>query len=392
LIGGAVTTLWTWRLVFVGEVVIVAAIVLLTRRIKDVEPEGAGHRIDVVGVVLSAAGLGLAVYGVLRSSEWGWVLAKESAPSLWGLSLTLVLIVAGALVTWIFFWWEERVIAAGKEPLVQTSLLRNAQLAGGMTMFFFQFMIQAGLFFAVPLYLSVALGLSAFETGVRLMPLSITLLLAAVGIPKIWPQASPRSVVRWGLAALLAGVASLILALEAGAGPEIVTVPMLLAGLGVGALASQLGAVTVSSVGDELTGEVGGLQNTATNLGASLGTALVGSVLVTALSASFFAGIEDNPDVPDETVTAGETALVSGVPFLSDEQLESALREAGLPEDQVQAIREENEVARIDGLRLSLSVLVLLALLALYLTRLLPVAAVGADPPGGQRRESTSET
>jgi len=391
LIGGAVTTLWTWRLVFAGEVVIVAAIVLLTRRIRDVETGRAKARIDVVGVILSASGLGIAVYGVLRSSEWGWVLSKGN-PSLWGLSYSLVFIVAGALIVRVFFWWEQRELAGGKEPLVQPSMLRNRQLTGGMTMFFFQFMIQAGLFFAVPLFLSVALGLSAFETGVRLLPLSVTLLLAAVGIPRLWPQASPRRVVQWGLVAMLAGIVSLILALDAGAGAEIVTVPMLLAGLGVGALSSQLGAVTVSSVSDEQSGEVGGLQNTATNLGASLGTALVGSVLITALSASFFAGIENNPAVPAETVSAGETQLASGVPFVSDEQLETALRDAGLPEDEIEAIREDNETARIDGLRLSLSVLVLLALLALYFTRLLPVTAVGQDPSPGQRKESMPDT
>jgi Na+/melibiose symporter-like transporter len=125
-------------------------------------------------------------------------------------------------------------------------------------MFFFQFLLQAGLFFTIPLYLSVALGLSAVQTGVRLLPLSITLLLAAVGVPRLWPQASPRRVVTIGLAALLVGIVSLILALEVGAGAEIVTVPLLLAGLGVGALASQLGAVTVSSVPDEVSGESAG--------------------------------------------------------------------------------------------------------------------------------------
>ena len=80
------------------------------------------------------------------------------------------------------------------------------------------------------------------------------------------------------------------------------------------------------------------------------------------------------------------------MPFVSDEQLETALRDAGLPETEVEAIGDENATARIDGLRLSLSVLVLLALIALFLTRLLPVAPVGADPPGGQRKVSTSET
>ena len=259
LIGGAVTTYLTWRLVFAGEVVIVLIILLLTRRIHDAQPE-RGRHLDVIGALLSAAGLGLAVYGVLRSGEWGWVVAKPQAPSLLGLSLTLCLLLGGLIILRVFFWWEQRVHAVGREPLIAVPMLRNGQLLGGLTMFFFQFLLQAGLFFTIPLYLSVALGLSAVQTGVRLLPLSITLLLAAVGVPRLWPQASPRRVVTIGLAALLAGIVSLILALEVGSGPEIVTVPLLLAGLGVGALASQLGAVTVSSVPDEVSGEVGGLQ------------------------------------------------------------------------------------------------------------------------------------
>ena len=105
-------------------------------------------------------------------------------------------------------WWcsgcsspgSSRVLAAGREPLVRPDLLRNARLAGGLTMFFFQFMIQAGLFFVVPLFLSIALGLSALQTGVRLLPLSVSLLIAAVGIPRFFPTAAPREVVRWGLA------------------------------------------------------------------------------------------------------------------------------------------------------------------------------------------------
>jgi MFS family permease len=381
LIGGAVTTFWTWRLVFAGEVVIVAAILLLTKKIQDIDATSA-FNLDVPGVLLSALGLGLTVYGVLRSGEWGWVRAKPNAPDLFGLSLTMCLILAGLLVLRVFGWWEQRVVSHGREPLVDLTLFRNARLDGGLVMFFFQFLIQAGLFFTIPLFLSVALGLSALETGVRLLPLSVTLLLAAVGIPRLWPQASPRKVVNWGLALLLAGIVALILALDVGVGAEVVTVPLLLAGLGVGALASQLGAVTVSSVPDELSGDVGGLQNTATNLGASLGTALAGSVLIAGLTASFLAGIEDNPAVPAEVAAQGQTDLVGGIPFLSDDDLRTALDEAGLPADQVDAIVDENESARIDGLRLSLSVLALLAVVALFLTRLVPT-----EPVGGERVE-----
>jgi hypothetical protein len=262
-------------------------------------------------------------------------------------------------------------------------MLRIPQLNGGLTMFFFQFMIQAGIFFTVPLFLSVALGLTALATGARLLPLSIALLLAAVAIPRYRPQAPPRRVVRWGLVALLAGIVSLIAALEVGVGPEIVTVPMLLTGLGVGALASQLGAVTVSAVSDEDTGEVGGLQNTMTNLGASLGTALAGSILIAALTASFIQGIQENPAVPPDVAASAEVQLAGGIPFVSDAQLETALADAGVAPEEAAAIQEENTAARITGLKASLSVLALFAVLALYFTRRIPTEPVGSTPERG---------
>jgi hypothetical protein len=300
--------------------------------------------------------------------------------------LTLWLVVAGLVFIRLFLAWEGHVVRRGGEPLIDLTMLRNAQLTGGLTMFFFQFLLQAGLFFTIPLYLSVALGLSALDTGVRLLPLSVTLLIAAVGIPKFWPQASPRAVVTVGLATILAGILSLIAALEEGAGADIVTVPLLLAGLGVGALASQLGAVTVSAVPDERTGEVGGLQNTVTNLGASLGTALAGSVLIGALTATFLSGLEANPDVPPEVNSTAQVELSGGIPFVSDDTLDSALEDAGVPAAQAEQIAELNADARIAGLRLSLAVLAFLAALALFLTRLLPSRAVGQPAEGAADR------
>jgi MFS family permease len=377
LIGGLFTTYLSWRWVFAGEVLVVLVILLLTRRMADT-PAERGVKLDLVGTALSALGLGLVVYGILKSGTWGVVQPKPDAPEWLGLSLVIWLMLAGGAVLAGFVLWENHRIATGRAALLDPKMLANRILRSGLTAFFFQFLLQAGLFFTIPLYLSVALGLSAVETGVRLLPLSVTLLLAAVGIPKLWPNASPRRVSQLGFAALFLGIVVMLAALDAGAGPEIVTWPMLLAGLGVGALASQLGAVTVGSVPDEESGEVGGLQNTVTNLGASIGTAVAGAVLIAALTASFLSGVASNPDVPKDVSSPAQVELANGIPFISDADLYAALDDAGVKPATADAIVDENASARIDGLRSAMAVLAVAALLALVFTRRLPDEQVTA--------------
>ncbi len=377
LVGGLFTTYASWRWVFAAEVLIVLLILALTRRIAGGAPERR-VALDLVGTALSALGLGLIVFAILRAGAWGFVQPKPGAPEWLGLSPAIWLVLAGALVAWIFLRWEQRRIEHGQEPLLNPSILRNHRLRGGLTAFFLQYLLQAGLFFAVPLFLSVALGLSAIATGVRLLPLSVTLLAAAVGVPKLVPRASPRRVVRIGFLALFAGIATLLAALEAGAGPEIITWPMLLAGLGIGALASQLGSVTVSAVPDEQSGEVGGLQNTVTNLGASIGTALAGAVLIAALTTSFLTGVENNPAVPQSVKSQANLELAGGVPFVSDADLRGALQKAGTPKTTADAIVKENSDARLDALRSSLAVLAIIAVGALFLSGGLPATQPAA--------------
>jgi MFS family permease len=107
LIGGFCTTYFSWRWVFAGEVVIVLAILVLTRKIADA-PAEKRPRLDVIGAVLSALGLGLLVFGVLRSSVWGWIQPKPDGPSWAGLSPTVWLILGGLFVIWLFSRWEAR--------------------------------------------------------------------------------------------------------------------------------------------------------------------------------------------------------------------------------------------------------------------------------------------
>jgi MFS family permease len=379
VVGGAFTTYASWRWVFAGEVIIILVILALARRMSDT-PAEEGVRLDLGGTALSALGLGLIVLGILRSGTWGFVQPKPEAPEWLGLSPVIWMVLAGGAALALFLAWENRRIERGQGALIDPSILRNLQLRNGVMSFLFMFLVQGGIFFAVPLFLSIALGLSAVETGVRLLPLSLSLLLFAAGIPKLLPQASPRRVVRLGFMSLFAGLVLLVALLDVGAGPEIVTWPLLLAGAGLGAMASQLGSVTVSAVPDEQSGEVGGLQNTGTQLGASIGTALAGAVLISALTASVFTGIQDNPAVPDSVATQAQTELGGGIPFISDDDLKAALSDAQVPTATADAVVETNEQSRIDGLRAAVSILALLSLVALPFTRGIPTVQPGEQP------------
>jgi hypothetical protein len=178
---------------------------------------------------------------------------------------------------------------------------------------------------------------------------------------------------------MIVGILLLVAGMDPGANAAIVMVPMLFLGFGLGALSSQLGAVTVSALPDDKSAEVGGLQNTATNLGASLGTALIGSVLIATLTTSAIAGIEDNPAVPAAVQQQATTNMVSGVPFLSTTQLQDSLAQAGVNEQTSAAIVDVNSEARLEALRVAFAVAAFLAVAALFATGRIPRIPVGSD-------------
>jgi predicted MFS family arabinose efflux permease len=378
LVGGLFTTYASWRWVFFGEVIIVLGILALTRRMAD-SPAVPGVRLDPVGTLLSAAGLAMIVYGVIRSGTWGFVQPKADAPQWFGTSPVIWLLLGGGAVLVGFVLWESRQLQRNRPALVDPRMLRVPRLQGGLTSFFFQFLLQAGLFFVIPLFLSVALGLSAVATGVRLLPLSVTLLASAVGVPRLLPHGSPRRIVRVGFGLLFLGIVALLVSLDSGAAASVVTIPLLLAGLGIGTLASQLGAVTVSAVPDSQSGEVGGVQNTVTNLGASIGTALSGAILIAVLTTTFLGSVASNHAIPKELAAKANVELSAGIPFVSDADLNATLEKAHVPPDAAHAIVDENAQSRINGLRAALAVLALITLAALALTRRLPTVQPGDE-------------
>jgi hypothetical protein len=160
---------------------------------------------------------------------------------------------------------------------------------------------------------------------------------------------------------------------------------MLLVGLGIGALASQLGAITVSAVPDDESPEVGGVQNTMTNLGASMGTALAGSIMIAAVSASFLTNIQSSDAIPSRAKENAQVTLAGGVPFVSDADLEKALDEAGVRGKESDAAVSAYQDARINGLESALAILAVLAIVALLYTQRVPRTQPGAAEPAAAK-------
>ncbi len=376
IVGGAVTTFGSWRYVFAAEVIVAAVILLMGRTIADTPIVPSGP-FDVAGALLSALGLCGIVLGVLKASTWGFVRPKAGGPTFLGLSPVVYLELAGVLLLWLFAQHERRLAAAGGEPLVTPGLARIPQVSSGLLGFMCQFFVQAGIFFIVPVYLTIVCGLSAFETGLRLIPLSVSLLLTATLIPRLLPKASPRLIVECGFGCSFIGTVIFIAGVDPKSGPEIVGLPMFIIGLGIGALASQLGAVTVSGAADDQAGEVGGLQNTMTNLGASLGTALAGAILFSALATQLLVGVNGSTQISDAVKQQASVQISQGVSIVSDADLQKALEASGVPEDQQVAILDLNDSARASALRDAMISIAIVELGAMALMRRFPRRPVG---------------
>ena len=378
LIGGWVTTYYSWRLVFAAETVVVLALMLFLRLIPATS--GRKGKLDLTGAFLSAAGLGAVVCGILRSSQWGWIAPSASAPfTPLGLSPVIWLISGGLVLLGFFARYEQGMLDAGKEPLLDIRLLKISPMRAGLVTYLCQQFIIMGTFFVLPLYLQTVLGYDALETGIILLPLSLALLVFALGGARLAGRYSPKRIAVAGLLGMLSGLILLV----AFTGPDLrsagFAIALALVGAGNGLLVSQLGNVIMSSVPAERGSEAGGLQGTAMNLGASLGVALIGSILIVSLVGGFQKAVLADPALaavaPQLSAQAEQSAN-----FVSVEQVAAAAEAAGLSPEEVAAVTEQYASAQIMALKVAFAALAFFALLALWYVQSLPNRADGASP------------
>ena len=372
ILGGWATTELSWRVVFIGEVVVAIGILIGLRLVKEPEGPARRPRMDVVGAALSALGLGLLVFGVIQASNWGWLQPKDSPLEPFGFSLTPFMIAAGALVLGAFRAWERRRERAGADPLVHLDLLSIPRMRGGVSMLLAQNLVLMGIFFTVPLFLQIVQGLDALETGVRMLPASAGLFVAALAGSALAKRFPAKALVRVGLAIVFLSTLLLLDTVE----PELDNTSFLIAmgvlGVGMGLVVSQLGNVVQSAVGDNDRSEAGGLQTTAQQLGSSLGTALLGAIVITGLVTAFTGNIADNPKIGPQVERRVEVQLSAGSSFVAAEQVEATARDAGLDAATTGELVGEYEDAQITALKTAFLVAALLVLASFFATRNLP--------------------
>ena len=218
----------------------------------------------------------------------------------------------------------------------------------------------------------MVLGLDAFETGKRLFPMSVTMFIAAMLGPRLAAGFAPKRVAQAGLLALVAASVLLLGTIDVELSETEFAVALAVFGVGAGLLLSQLGNVIMSSVDPAKTNEAGGLQGTAQNLGASLGTALIGAVLIAALTSGFVERVEDNPAVVAQVRERVAQAAEAGIPVIPVEDVERAAVDAGVPADQAKAIADDYGDAQLQGLKRAIGAVAIFALLSLWFTRGLP--------------------
>ena len=198
--------------------------------------------------------------------------------------------------------------------------------------------------------------------------MSIAMLGAALTGPKVAPRFGSRAVVQVGLGAMAIAALVLVGTIDVSLNGTAFAVALFIFGIGAGLLMSQLGNVIMSSVPPEDTNEAGGLQGTAQNLGASLGTALIGSVLLLGLLNGFNTNIEENPAVPPDVKAQISEATETGIPIITTEDAYQNLLDAGLPPDDAAAVTDDYADAQLDALKTSMLAVAFFAVLSLWLT------------------------
>lgn len=305
ILGGYLTTNYSWRWAFRINIVVVILLLLGSMAIAEAREKNVSRKLDFMGIVLSSVGLFAFVYGIIESSNYGWLKATQAYKLLGhevniiGLSITPIAIIIGVILLALFALWENFVESQGRTPLVSMGIFKNRQFISGASVTALLSLGMVGLIFALPVFLQSVQGLDALHTGIALLPLSLMVLISAPLSSMLNKRFTTKRIIQVGL--FLAIIASWVLSrsITPTATPLTLMPGLMLFGVGMGFVMAQASNLTLSAVSVEESGEASGVSNTLRQIGSSLGSAIIGAVLLTSLATNLSNGISESKVIPE---------------------------------------------------------------------------------------------
>jgi MFS family permease len=348
LVGGFITTYLSWRVAFGGEVVIIGIVLSGIRLVHDV-PYTGDRRVDVVGAILSAVGMGGVVLGILVWQEGGGAV---------GALIAVGLVALGSLA-----WWLKRRKREGKPALLDADLFKSKYFRLGISSQTLQQITLGGLMIALPIFLQMVLEYNALEAGLSLAPLSLSMFAVALVAGRKAGNRSPSKIIRAGFFLLALGVAVLIPIVPRAHSGWAMAVPLLIAGCGLGLLVSQLNNYTLSPIEEERVSEAAGVNSAGGSFGLSFGLAFAGAIMLASLSLVFSQMAHSSSVLSESEQGKVSTQLEKNAEVLTNTHLNKLLD--GQPEDVRKEIIHINTDSRPIALQIALAIPLLAALLGL---------------------------
>lgn len=306
IVGGYLTTHYNWRWGFRINLFVVIVLLLSSFLIKESRDRAEKPELDWLGVFLSATGLLSFVFGIIEASRYGWWHAKEifsvggyvlDIPN--NISIVPFAVVIGLVIITLFVLWERYQEKRNHTPLVSMSLFKNRQFTSGVITTCILSLGQTGLIFSLPVFLQAVRGYDAFHTGLSLLPMSLPLLIVAPLSAMLSKKIAPKFLVQLGLLCNVAAFFVLRYSISVDATSTTLIPGLMLFGIGMGLVMSQINNMTLSAVSVEEAGEASGVNNTLRQVGSTLGSAIMGTVLLASLATGMQNGVQNSSVIPD---------------------------------------------------------------------------------------------
>ncbi|KRA25324.1 MFS transporter [Microbacterium sp. Root61] len=347
LLGGFITTFLSWRVGFLLEAVIIAVVLAGIGLVKDVKYTGS-RVVDWVGAALSVVGMGGIVLGILVWQEGGGYVGL-----LIGLGVAALLGLA---------WWLRSRKRRAKATLIDPDLFRSKVFQSGVSGQLLQQIALGGTMIVLPLYLQMVLGYNALLAGLSIAPLSLSMFFVAI-LAGRRGKGRAANIILLGFILLVVGLVILLPIVPRADSGWWLTIPLIIAGAGLGLLVSQLNNYTLSPISNERVSEAAGVNSAAGSFGLSFGLAFAGAIMLATLAFTFTARAEASTVLSPAEQQTVAVALEEDAQLMSTTQLEDVV--AGQPEDVQDEIIAINEQSRPLALQIALFIPILAGLVGI---------------------------